>query len=120
MSYDLMFTTELLPEDKDEAWEEFDDREEFNEESQAQPHPKLIKLIEELSKKYPCPTKLIESEIDNSLWSDAPILNNIIGNTLILSASFSAIDDAYDFIKDTSKLVNVIFLDPQKNEIYIP
>jgi len=118
MSYSLMFSIPGIPESNDEAWDEFDDREEVNEENEMEPHPLMKELIIQLTKKYPCICTLPDEKIDEGLWADGPIENNIIGDVLILAIVFSKVEEALPFIVETAKKVGVVFYDPQTEEIF--
>lgn len=120
MSYSLMFSITPIPEDDSEAWDEFDEREEENEDLEKPPHPLMVKLIETLMEKYPCISTLSDEEVDNTIWSDGPLMSNIIGDLCILAVSFSKVEEALPFIKETAKNLGLVFYDGQEEVIYRP
>ncbi|MES9962218.1 MAG: hypothetical protein ABW116_01640, partial [Candidatus Sedimenticola sp. 20ELBAFRAG] len=103
MSYSLMFSVPNIPGSDEEAWDEFYEREESNEENEVEPHTLMQELINQLTKKYPCICTLPDEEIDEGLWADGPIENNIIGDLLILAIVFSKVEEALPFIAETAK-----------------
>lgn len=115
-----MFSISPIPENDEEAWDEFDDREETNEDSEMPPHPKMVELIKKLTEKYPCVTKVPESEIENVIWADGPLENNIIGDLAIFAVAFSKIEESFDHVVETAKSLGIVCYDPQEEVIYRP
>jgi len=115
-----MFSVLPIPESDEEAWDEFDEREEKNEDSEKEPHHQLKELIEKLTAKYPCISTLPDEKIDDGVWADGPLSNNIVGDLAVLAIVFSKVDEALPFIKKTTKELGLVFYDPQEESIIRP
>lgn len=115
-----MICRQPVPNDDQSAWKYVDKLTgEYYDDERKVPSD-FIELYNLLTEKYPCLDSLPEEEIDEGVWSDAPLINNFSHDLAILGVSYSFAGDVIPFIKKTANKKGFVFFDPQEDSISRP
>lgn len=115
MSYNFAIWYGKIPESIESAEEAADFFENFQESQQGQPANEQLKaFVAELLEKYPEPDDNDDDfNEDNWVWSDAPLMNNIVGDYAVLGLSYSHVIEVMRDIPPLVEKYGVNFLDWQ-------
>lgn len=119
MSYILRIVVPALPEDDALAWSAADDVC-AQDDDDAPKAPVLVRLHDVLTSVYPCLCS-DDANIDDSPWSDGPLINNF-GNASATLGLETDDDDgsAVGFIVAAGRTLGLTVLDEQAGEIHRP
>ena len=119
MSYILRIVVPALPDDDKVAWKAAD-AVCANEDDAAAKAPVLVKLHDVLTSVYPCLCS-DDADIDDSPWSDGPLINNFGKESATLGLSTDDDDgSAVGFIIAAGRTLGLTVLDEQAGEIHRP
>src|SRR5690348_4248563 len=98
MSYNVAIVMPPVPADDRAAWDVLDS---FIE--QQGPTPAVFKeLHDRLTARYPCMCAVPEDQIDDTVWSDGPLINNFLHRAAVLGMSHSRVDEVLPFLVETA------------------
>lgn len=117
MSYNVTLTRNAIPADDKEAWNYLQELQEQENDEQSQD---FLDLVEKLKEKYPCICDLPDEEIDNGVWSDGPLSNNVGKNLTTLGMVYSAVEIVMPFLIETANQNNFVVFDYQSEMIFRP
>jgi len=120
MSHLLMVSLLPVPADDAEVWGDFDARSEAFEQHGQPPHPLLLKLVDQLTTRRPCISTLREDQLENSIWADGPLLDNLMHDVAILTVVPAKVATAVPFIRDTALALGLAVYDPQSEQVWRP
>lgn len=117
MSYNIAVANFILPNDFDEACEivnpltdEDVDIGKINE--------VYLNFYNQLIKPYPCLCSVADEEVDNSIWSDGPLINNFTVKTPVIGFVYSRVDEALPIVIDLAHEHGLSILDWQTEKVY--
>ena len=117
MSYTVTLTRNTIPSDDKKAWKYLEELQGQETEEQSQD---FLDLIEIFKGKFPCICDLPDEEIDNGVWSDGPLSNNVGKNLTTLGMVFSAVEKVMPFLIETANKNNFVVFDYQTGQIFRP
>jgi len=80
----------------------------------------LLDLLYEFIQKYPDPTTLSDDEIDDSVWADGPLKNNVRGGQMLLALNSPYVEEVLLNIVEMTRKRGYCLFDPQEWELYLP
>ena len=106
MSYNVAIVIPPVSSNDATAWDEVDELID-----QDGPRPTVFQdLHDRLTARYPCMCSVTNDEIDDTVWSDGPLINNFLHRAAVLGISYSRVDEVLPFvIESASKLGLVVF-----------
>lgn len=115
MSYDLAIWPGPRPATSDAATEEYELRLDAMEETleagcEPTPAPELVALVEAVLARFPA---LDEDSGPECPWASAPLVDEIVGDLLVLPMTFSGADDARDVVAQIAAAHGLVCYDPQ-------
>ncbi len=81
------------------------------------PAPTMLAFLAELTKRYPDLTELDDEDVDDGVWSDAPLVNNASGPLLYLGIVHSRVDEVVPHIVACATARNLVVFDPQVGRV---
>lgn len=116
MSYNVAIVIQPLPSDDMEAWAVVDRLIE-----QEGAHPAVFQdLHDQLTARYPCICTVPDDQIDNTIWSDGPLINNFGYRAAVLGLSYSRVEEVLPFLVETANALGLIVFDWATESIYRP
>jgi hypothetical protein len=107
MSYDVAVVIPPVPDDDAEAWEALDELIE-----QEGPRPAVFQeLHDRLTARYPCMCSVPDDEIDDTVWSDGPLINDFLHRAAVLGISYSRVDEVLPFLVETANDLGLVVFD---------
>jgi hypothetical protein len=98
MSYNVAIVIPPISTDAAEAWEALDG---FIEEDG--PRPAVFQeLHDRLTARYPCMCSVPDDQIDDTVWSDGPLINDFGHRAAVLGMSYSRVEEVLPFLVETS------------------
>ena len=89
MSYNVAIVIPPVPSDDGQAWAALDGLIE-----QPGPRPAVFQeLHDRLTARYPCMCAVPEDQIDDTVWSDGPLINNFLHRAAVLGISYSRVEE---------------------------
>ena len=79
-----------------------------------------VDFINDLTLKYPDITELSDDEVDDSPWSDGPLINNATPGLCTLGLVWSGYEEAAPFVFETAKKHGLVAYDPQEGIVHFP
>ena len=114
MSYNVAIVIPPLPASDAKAWAVVNDLIE-----QEGPRPKVFqKLHDQLTARYPCMCSVPDDEIDDTVWSDGPLINNFGYRSAVLGMAYSRIDEVLPFLIVTANALGLVVFDWATETIY--
>jgi hypothetical protein len=96
MSFDLAVWEGPRPASSDEALERFEELyERYIEEKMETPSPTIVRFVKALTATFPDLTDLPDDRVDESPWSDGPLLGNASGPFFYFGMSFSRVEEVF-------------------------
>lgn len=119
MSYNIAVANFILPNDFDKACEIVnpltDEDVEIGDINEA-----YLNFYNQLIKTYPCLCSVADEEVDNSIWSDGPLINNFTVKTPVIGFVYSKVDEALPIVIDLALKHGLSVLDWQAEKAYYP
>lgn len=106
MSYNVAVIIPPLPADDVEAWNAAneiiaEDRKE------KKPRPEVFqKLYDRLTAKFPCICSVPDDQVDDTVWSDGPLINNFLHRAAVLG--MSSPKEALPFLIKTTDALGLV------------
>jgi hypothetical protein len=118
MSYNVAVVIPPLPAGDKEAWEMINSTGVVEEEG---PRPEIfVRLHDQLTARYPCICSVPDDEVDNTVWSDGPLINNFLHRAAVLGISWSRVDEVLPFLIKTSNDLGLTVFDWGTDTIHRP
>lgn len=111
MSYTIFICRCLPSDDPEDYWNLLDV------DTDEAPSQGMIALVRSFLTFYPDITELSDDQLEEGVWADGPIVNNIVGDTVKLSLST---DDVLPHIVELSNVKGYCVFDLQDDVIYEP
>jgi len=116
MSYNVAIVVPPMPFDDLAAWESVDGVIE-----QEGPRPAVFQeLHDRLTARYPCMCSVPEDQIDDTVWSDGPLLNNFGHRAAVLGISYSRVEEVLPFLVETANVLGLVVFDWATESVYRP
>ncbi len=107
MSYAVAIVIPPIPVDDAKAWVAVDELI-----AQEGPRPAVFQeLHDRLTARYPCMCAVPEEEIDDTVWSDGPLINNFLHRATVLGMSYSRVDEVLPFLIATANDLGLVVFD---------
>lgn len=107
MSYNVAIVIPPVPLDDVEAWAVVNELVE-----QEGPLPAVFQeLHDRLTARYPCMCAVPDDEIDDTVWSDGPLINNFQHRAAVLGMAFSRVEEVLPFLIETATALGLVVFD---------
>lgn len=114
MSYNVAVVAPPLSLDDATAWAALDELIE-----QSGPRPEVFqKLHDRLTARYPCMSAVPEDQIDDTVWSDGPLINNFGHRAAVLGVRYSRIEEVLPFLVETANALGLAVFDWSTGQVY--
>jgi hypothetical protein len=114
LSYNVAVIIPPVPATDPEAWAAVDDLR-----NQNGPRPAVFQeLHDQLTAIYPCMCAVSEDEIDNTVWSDGPLINNFGHRVAFLGISYSRVEEVLPFLVERANALGLTVLDWATQIVY--
>jgi hypothetical protein len=114
MSYNVAIVISPVPTDDVEAWAAVDRLI-----RQQGPRPAVFQeLHDQLTARYPCMCSVPDDQIDNTVWSDGPLINNFLHRAAVLGMSYSRDDEVLPFLIGTANALGLVVFDWATDRVY--
>ena len=116
MSYNVAITLPTMPANDAAAWKALDaviDAE--------GPVPSVFdELLLKLTAKYPCICDLPDDQVDDGVWSDGPLRNNLGHQASVLGMVYSRVDEVLPFLIREANALGLVVFDWATHAIHRP
>jgi hypothetical protein len=86
---------------------------------QSGPRPPVFQeLHDRLTARYPCMRSVPEDRIDDTVWSDGPLINNFLHRAAVLGISYSRVEEVLPFLVETANALGLVVFDWATETIY--
>jgi hypothetical protein len=68
-------------------------------------------LHDRLTARYPCMCSVPDDQIDDTVWSDGPLINNFGHRVAVLGMSYSRVDEVLPFLIETANALGLVVFD---------
>ena len=75
-------------------------------------------LHDRLTAKYPCTCSVPEDEVDDTVWSDGPLINDFLHRAAVLGIAYSRVDEVLPFLVETANDFGLVVFDWATASIY--
>jgi hypothetical protein len=116
MSYNIAVVIQPIPADDARAWAELDS---LIEQQGVRP-PVFQDLYDRLTSRYPCMCSVPDDAIDDTVWSDGPLINDFLHRAGVLGISYSRVDEVLPFLIETANLLGLVVFDWATGTIHRP
>lgn len=116
MSYNVAITLPDVPTDDAAAWAELD----AAIDAQGPVPPVFAELLARLTKRYPCICDLPDEQVDDGVWSDGPLRNNLGHRASVLGMVYSRVDEVLPFLVEQANGLDLIVFDWATETIHRP
>ena len=107
MSYNIAVVIPPVPCNDADAWRSVDALI-----KESGPRPSVFKkLHDQLTAKYPCICSVPDDRVDDTVWSDGPLINNFGHRAAVLGMSYSRVDEVLPFLVQTANNLGLIVFD---------
>jgi hypothetical protein len=107
MSYNVAIVIPPVLTDGPEAWEALDALVEEN-----GPRPAVLQeLHDRLTARYPCMCSVPDDQIDDTVWSDGPLINDFGHRAAVLGMSYSRVEEVLPFLVETATGLGLVVFD---------
>jgi len=107
MSYNIAVLIPPIPPDDTAAWAAVDGLIE-----QQGPRPTVFHdLYDRLTARYPCMCAVPDDQIDDTVWSDGPLINNFGHRAGVLGMSYSRVGEVLPFLVETANALGLVVFD---------
>src|SRR5262245_9391667 len=114
MSYNVAIVIPPVPADDAEAWTVLDRLIE-------QQGPGLAvfqELHDRLTARYPCLCEVPEDQIDDTVWSDGPLINDFLHRAAVLGMSYSRVEEVLPFLIEPANALGLVVFDWATERVY--
>lgn len=120
MSYSLVFARERVPLKDKEAWLWVKAQMGPYYHDKRGPHPRFKELHDLLAARHPCICSLPDDQVDDSVWSDGPLISNFGQDISMVAFSFRKTAEVLPFILQTAAGLQMTVFDHQTHSIHRP
>jgi hypothetical protein len=114
MSYNVAIVLAPVPASDTEAWATVDRIIE-----EQGPRPAVFQeLHDRLTARYPCMCSVPDDQIDDTVWSDGPLINNFLHRAAVLGMSYSRVDEVLPFLIESANDLGLVVFDWGTGTIY--
>ena len=114
MSFNVAIVIPPIPAGDAEAWAALDGLI-----KQQGPRPAVFqKLHDRLTARYPCMCSVPDDQIDDTVWSDGPLINNFLHRAAILGMSYSRVEEVLPFLIKTANDLGLAVFDWATGIVY--
>ena len=114
MSYNVAVVIPPVPAADAEAWAVVDRL--IDEQG---PRPAVFQeLHDRLTARYPCMCAVPDDEIDDTVWSDGPLINNFGHRAAVLGMSYSRVEEVLPFLVETAAALGLVVFDWATERVY--
>jgi hypothetical protein len=79
---------------------------------QEGPRPAVFQdLHDRLTARYPCMCSVPDDQIDDTVWSDGPLIDNFLHRAAVLGISYSRVDEVLPFLIATANKLDLVVFD---------
>jgi len=114
MSYNVAVVIPPIPADDADAWKVLDSLIE----EQGPPPAVFQELHDRLTAKYPCMCSVLEDQIDDTVWSDGPLINDFLHRAAVLGMSYSRVEEVLPFLVEAACALGLVVFDWTTRIIY--
>jgi hypothetical protein len=116
MSYNVAISLPGISEDDASAWVEVDDVI-----AAEGPVPDVFaELLARLTRRYPCICDLPDEQVDDGVWSDGPLRNNLGHRASVLGMVYSRVDEVLPFLIEQANSLGMVVFDWATGMIHRP
>jgi hypothetical protein len=80
--------------------------------------PVFQELHDRLTARYPCMCSVPDDQIDDTVWSDGPLINNFAHRAAVLGISYSRVDEVLPFLIATATDLGLVVFDWDTGSIH--
>lgn len=107
MSYNVAVVVPPVPANDPEAWEALDGLIE-----QEGTRPDVFQILHDrLTARYPCMCAVPDDQVDDTVWSDGPLINDFLHRAAVLGMSYSRVYEVLPFLIATANDLGLIVFD---------
>jgi hypothetical protein len=115
-SYNVAVVIQPIPDSEAEAWAALDGLIE-----QEGPRPVIFQqLHDRLTARYPCMCSVPDDQIDDTVWSDGPLINNFGHRAAVLGMSWSRFKEVLPFLVGAANDLGLVVFDWATRKIHRP
>ncbi len=116
MSYNVAIVIPPIPASDDMAWKAIDSL--IEEEG---PRPEVFQeLHDRLTARYPCMCSVPDELIDDTVWSDGPLIDDFLHRAAVLGMSYSRVGEVLPFLIETANSLGLSVFDWATGQIHRP
>src|SRR5207302_10159272 len=83
------------------------------------PRPPLFQeLHDRLTARYPCMCSVPDDEVDDTVWSDGPLINDFLHRAAVLGMSYSRVEEVLPFLVETANGLGLVVFDWATARVY--
>jgi hypothetical protein len=116
MSYNVAITLPELPAADAAAWAEVD----AAIDAEGPVPPVFAEFLARLTNRYPCICDLPDEQVDDGVWSDGPLRNNLGHRASVLGMVYSRVDEVLPFLIDQANALGLLVFDWATGTIHRP
>lgn len=116
MSYNVAIAVPPISDADEDAWSEIDELIE----AQGPVAPIFEALLERITAQYPCICDLIDNDVDDGVWCDGPLRNNLGHRASVLGVVTSRSGEVVPFLVREATRMGLAVFDWQTEAIYRP
>jgi hypothetical protein len=116
MSYNVAITLPDIPSSDADAWAALDDV--IN--TKGEVPPIFSNLLSRLTRRYPCICDLPVEQVDDGVWSDGPLRNNLGHRASVLGMVYSRVDEVLPFLIEQATSLGLVVFDWATETIHRP
>jgi hypothetical protein len=114
MSYNVAIVIPPVPANDGDAWQIIDSLI-----AETGPRPDVFReLHDRLTVRYPCMCSVPDDQVDDTVWSDGPLINNFGFRAAVLGMSYSAVGQVLPFLVTTANAMGLTVFDWSTKRIY--
>ncbi len=114
MSYNVAVVVPPIPADDTAAWGVVDG---LLEQNGLRPAV-FQELHDRLTARYPCMCSVPDDQIDDTVWSDGPLINNFGHRAAVLGMSHSRVEEVLPFLVETANTLGLVVFDWATESVY--
>jgi hypothetical protein len=75
-------------------------------------------LHDRLTARYPCMCAVPDDQVDDTVWSDGPLINNFGHRAAVLGMSYSRVEEVLPFLVETANALGLVVFDWTTESVY--
>src|SRR5437016_598108 len=86
---------------------------------QQGPRPAVFQVLHDrLTARYPCMCAVPDDQIDDTVWSDGPLINNFLHRAAVLGMSYARVEEVLPFLVETANALGLVVFDWVTGRVY--